>query len=587
MKNIFLSFCTLLAFFLHLEEKIKKISLTGGILELSICFFFFYFYSKNRKPIKTSCFYWLSLLFTCCMLIGKTFEESGTFLLLYKTPTHLVLTFLSFIGYFFFFKIVLADIYTYLKKYKEKFPYEKIKNCFDSHPFLFSCIVLFLGYLIYMIAFYPAILSPDPSNQIKQFFHIPTKYLDSVVVANPNVYITNHHPVFHTMLLGGCAKVGLFFGSFNFGLFIYTFLQTLFLIFTLSYTIYYMKKLNIPYWVRFIILLFYLICPVFPFYGMSTVKDTFFSCFVVFYTIQLFDLLKNKKYQKHQFFLLFIIVFFLILFRNNGIHVFLLSFPFLFLTLTKLWKKNLVFLLLCLSFYLGYTKVALPLFSIPEGSSREMLSIPFQQTARYVANYEDKVTDKEREAIDKILDYATLKERYKPSISDPVKETFNKYATKEDLKQYFVVWTEMFFKHPLVYLEATVSNTYGYFYPNTTNWYIYYEYDKRLKESGFAYHYNDFEHMREVLSKYGNAYKKVPVLGLTVNIGFAFFLLFSLFVYVLYEKKYTYLPVFAPSFALLLICFASPVNTYFRYAMPYIFCIPILFCITLSLLQKK
>ena len=84
MKNIFLSFCTLFAFFLKLEEKSKNISITGGLLELSICFFFFYFYYKNRKPIKTKCFHWLSILFTCCMLIGKTFSESGNFLLLYK-----------------------------------------------------------------------------------------------------------------------------------------------------------------------------------------------------------------------------------------------------------------------------------------------------------------------------------------------------------------------------------------------------------------------------------------------------------------------------------------------------------------------
>lgn len=93
-----------------------------------------------------------------------------------------------------------------------------------------------------MIAFYPAILSPDPSNQIKQFFGMETKYLDSVIVTDPNVFMTNHHPVFHTLLLGGCIKLGLLFSNFNLGLFFYTLLQTLVLISTLSYTIYYMKK---------------------------------------------------------------------------------------------------------------------------------------------------------------------------------------------------------------------------------------------------------------------------------------------------------------------------------------------------------
>ncbi len=587
MKNIVFSLFTIFSFFLKLEGGTKNISFSGKIFEISVCCIFFYFYYKNRKEIKAKSFTVLSILLSTCMLIGNSFEKVGDFTLLYKTPLHIFLNVLMFIGYFLFFKVGLTYLYTYLKKYKNSFSYQKLKMLFDEHPFFFSCICLFLSYLIYMIAFYPAILSPDPSNQIKQFFNIETKYLDSVIVTNPNVYLTNHHPVFHTMLLGGCTKVGLLFGSFNFGLFIYTCLQTLTIIFTLSYTISFMRKLHTPYKVRLLILLFFMICPIFPLYAMSTVKDTFFACCVVLYTIQLFTILQNKDYQKHQFLFFFLTILFLILFRNNGIHVFLLSFPFLFFILKKIWKKNLILFLLCLTFNFGYTKVLLPAFDIPEGSIREMLSIPFQQTARYVTKYDSEVTEKEKEAIDKILVYNTLKERYQAHISDPVKAEFNKYATKEDLKNYFGVWASQFRKHPLVYLEATVANTYGYFYPDTTSWYVYYKYDTRLSQAGFDYHYNGLGSLRNVLSEYANTYKRLPLLGLSVNIGFAFFILSTLFVYTLYEKKYQYLPIFAPSFVLILVCVASPVNTYFRYAMPYIFTIPILFCMTLFILKEK
>lgn len=587
MKNILLSFFTLFALFVDMQAKTKNIGFPNGILEMSFCWILLYFYYKKRKIIHAKSFYILSIIFSICMLIGNAFERSGDFALLYQTPTHIVLQFCQLIGYFFLFQTGLSYVYTYLKKYKDTFSYQKMKRLFEEHPILFSSICLFLSYLIYMIAFYPAILSPDPSNQIKQFFNIETKYLDSVIVINPNVYLTNHHPVFHTMLLGGCAKIGLLFKNFNFGLFIYTFLQTLTVILTLSYTIYFMKKLHTPYKIRFLILLFYMFCPIFPLYSMSTVKDTFFSCCIVLYTIQIFILLKNKDYQKHQFFFLFLILLFLFLFRNNGIHVFFLSFPFLFLVLKKIWKKNLILFLLCLFCYFGYTKLLLPMFDIPEGSIREMLSIPFQQTARYVTKYEEEVTEKEKRAIDKILVYNTLKERYEANISDPVKAEFNKYATKDDLKDYFSIWMNQFRKHPLVYLEATVANTYGYFYPNTTSWYVYYKYDDRLSHAGFEYHYNSFSGLRNSLSKYANVYKKFPMIGLSVNIGFAFFGLSTLFIYVLYEKKYRYLPVFAPHFALIFVCIASPVNTYFRYAMPYIFTLPLLFCMIISILKEK
>ena len=93
-----------------------------------------------------------------------------------------------------------------------------------------------------------------------------------------------------------------------------------------------------------------------------------------------------------------------------------------------------------------------------------MLSVPFQQTARYVRDYADEVTEEERDAIDRVLDSDTIGEVDDPNISDPVKKTFNEDADSEDLKAYFKVWFQMFLKHPVCYIEATLNNYYGYFY---------------------------------------------------------------------------------------------------------------------------
>ena len=54
----------------------------------------------------------------------------------------------------------------------------------------------------------------------------------------------------------------------------------------------------------------------------------------------------------------------------------------------------------------------MPVNKITPSSIRETLSIPFQQTARYVSNYEDEVTEKEKKTIDKVLVYDTLKDDY-------------------------------------------------------------------------------------------------------------------------------------------------------------------------------
>ena len=56
-----------------------------------------------------------------------------------------------------------------------------------------------------------------------------------------------------------------------------------------------------------------------------------------------------------------------------------------------------------------------------------------------------------------------------------------------------------------------------------------------------------------------------------VNIGFNVWLLIFMFAYLFYKSKYKELIYLLPSLALVLVCIASPVNCYFRYALPYVF----------------
>ena len=241
-----------------------------------------------------------------------------------------------------------------------------------------------------------------------------------------------------------------------------------------------------------------------------------------------------------------------------------------------------------LTFYGTYTKVLLPSLKITDGSIRETLSIPFQQTARYVKYYSDDLSKNDIKIIDKVLEYETLKERYNPTISDPVKNKFNKYTTNKELKEYFKVWFKCLFKHPLVYIEATLNNIYGYFSPQATNWYIYYKYDKRITENNLVdYHYNKLSHLRLILSKYAQIFPYLPFIGLLSNIGFNTWLILGLSLYSILKNKKEYLIVLSPLLISLLICIASPVNTYFRYAMPYVFMMPCLFTLIVNRLKKE
>ena len=522
--------------------------------------------------------YILSFIITLFMIIGTSFIIKGNFK---PIINHLIITIFSFLIMFKIIFEIINYLFDYMDKENKKDNQKKknkLMQLFDNHPFIFSIVTILLLWLIYIIAFYPGILSPDPSFQLLQYFNIDNKYSEYVNLIDKNVIITNHHPVLLTLLLGFFTNIGIkFFSSFNIGLFIYTIFQTIILSSTLSYTIKFMKEINISLKYRKICLLIYSLVPVFPLYALSPVKDVIFGSLIILYIISIYKFIKFKEQIKFKDIILEIILMVLItLFRNNGIHVILLSFPFLIFTNKENLFKFILIFISTILIYFSYSKIILPHFKITNGSIREVLSVPFQQTARYVKEHKNEVTKKERNAIDKLLNYDTIDTRYNPKLADPVKNEFNKDYTDKDLKNYFDVWFTEFKKHPITYVEATIENTYGYFYPIETNWYVHVKGKKIVNNYGFDYHFNMLKPIRTILKGFAIIFPYIPFIGLIINIGFNSWILLFMLSYMIYKRKYKDIIYLIPSFILLLVCFVSPANTYFRYALPNIFAMPVM-----------
>lgn len=544
--------------------------------------------TKNIELTKSKIFF--IILLDIFLLISNVFINTGNLSYLYKNIWLILYNLIRFIAIYIVLKRSLIYFENFIKNHEFKLKENKIINLFLKHPFLFSFIAILICWSIYVIAFYPIILSPDPSFQIKQFFNVRTKYADYAILLDNNVFLTNHHPVFHTMILGYSLKLGRFLLNDNFGLFIYSLTQLLVLAFTLSLTIKYLNENNVNKKIVFIVLLLYCFIPMFPLYAMSGVKDTYYTCFIILYVMKLDKIIRSKqeKLSYKEMIQLLLIMVAVCLFRNNGIYVLILSFPLILIYSKKYFQTLLVIFIGVLAFYGTYTKVLLPSLKITDGSIRETLSIPFQQTARYVKYYDKDLSKNDIKVIDKVLEYETLAKRYNPTISDPVKNEFNKYTTKKELLAYLKVWFKCFFKHPLVYIEATLNNIYGYFSPQSTNWYIYYKYDTRITEDNLVnYHYNNLSLLRLILSSFAQGFPYIPLIGLISNIGFNTWLLLGLTTYSIFKKKKEYLIVLSPLLISLLICVASPVNTYFRYAMPFIFIMPFIFTLIVTRLKNN
>lgn len=565
-----------------------KLGLIGSVL---LIYFIYKFYQKSTIIHKKKSLKVLSLILAFFMIFGNSFMCVGSTALIFKNIGYFLLSLIIYIGYYYLFLVLISYLFRFLDKNnfseenKEK-KGNKFVATFKKHPFLFSLCFIVICWLPYIISYYPIILSPDPSFQIRQFFGIRTKYADYAILLDENVVMTNHHPVTHTMLLGGCLKLGTMIGNDNLGLFFYSIIQISVLASVLAFSIYYMQKMGLKTKYLIGVLLIYALVPMFPLYAMSGVKDVLFGAFIFLYFIFLHNVVKTKckGYKWWNYLLIIILLILICLFRNNGIHVLILSLPFTLIIARKKWKQLLTVMVCVFGFYGVFDKVILPYYKITPGSIREILSVPFQQTARLAKYHGDELTEEEIAAIDKILGYDDLAERYDPELADPVKNEFNKYATDEDLKEYFKIWFNGLIKHPGTYIEATMNNVYGFFYPEKTKWYVYYNFDDRITENGFDYHYNSLETSRNILSEYAVAFPYIPGIGLISNIGFNVWIIFTLFAYAIYKKLYKNILLLAPALILILVCVVGPANTYFRYALPFIFAMPF---ITGVFLEKR
>ena len=111
-----------------------------------------------------------------------------------------------------------------------------------------------------------------------------------------------------------------------------------------------------------------------------------------------------------RFLQLFFLGFLISAFRNNGIFLVLPASLLLFFFCEKGYRRYALLLTFCLALsFGGYKYVLTPAAGVIPENKRVTMSVLFQQTARYVKEYPDEVTEEEKKAIDKVLDFLYLR----------------------------------------------------------------------------------------------------------------------------------------------------------------------------------
>lgn len=537
---------------------------------------FFYVWKKEQEKTFSIPVAGVSLLFGFGFLIGKSFLLYENFSLLLKDSFQFVFMLFVMLGYAVIFYYIICALFHYMEKHPIVRYYGETDTETQEKKYGRKTVLLYLFlmlcYLPYLIAFYPGSINSDTLHQMCSYFGY--------------VEWTNHYPVFSTWLIGSCMYLGRLFHSDNLGAFFYGVLQTAALAAAFANTLRVMKKWGISRRVRGIILVFYAITPFFGGYAQFLIKDTLYSAAVLIFVTIFFEILfcENTFIQKKRYHIQFVIGGILVaLLRNNGIYVVIPVAVILVAALpSKKGKGKAACMLVGIwLFYYIWMHLVLSVLGIPNGSIKEALSIPFQQTARYVKEYGDEVTVSEEEAINAVLDYDSLADLYTTYGSDPVKNTYKEPAKGESSKlgAYFKVWFLMFLKHPGVYFEATISNSYYYYCANinTTLEPVFLE-DITQNEQSVYFSFAQLpqnEKFRDAISAISNLIQKTPVVGEIYSEGCYTYLLFIMAAFCFYKKRYRKLAALVPAFFCLLICIASPINGSFRYFLPIIVLTPI------------
>lgn len=542
----------------------------------------------------------LSLLFSFFMVFGYSYMKINSWDMIFLNTFQLFKAIIVFTGYYILFRAIVNYLFDVVfNNIKIKESTSKVYNfIFVKHSFIMPLLIILVCWIPYLIAYYPGILGADQSNQVKQFlgYDIPEwSASNSTKLIDENVKITNHHPFLHTIGIGLCAKLGMAIGNVNLGLFIFTLIQYITLGVALASIINFIKKLNVPVWLRVISLFICALSPTVAICSVQVNKDIIFASLIILYAIKLYELVKYsniKKIEVKKWIGIIVLSILVCLFRNNGVYTIILSLSFVAI-IDKLNRKQiLITSITVLVIYQLIISVILPLFKIPNSGIREMLSVPFQQTARYVKEHGDEVTKEEKEIIDKVLDYDTLVERYDPLLSDPVKREYNKDATTEDLVNYFKIWLAQFFKHPTTYIQATMNNVYGYFYPESNlRQYTYYMVNsiEDINEiDNFNYGYiKQLQGIRHFIKGISSIITKIPGISWIMNIALNVWLIMIIFTYLLYTKRYKYIIYLLPFISIILVCIISPVNAAYRYSISFIFAMPLTVSMFIDILKNK
>lgn len=573
-------------FIYELIEQLEEGFAGQGMLMsvLSVCFYVIYkklWVEKNLRVIRYS--RGLSLILAILFTGGEAFMYGGRLSLLIYPEVNRIKTVILLIGLYVMYLTAIHYLYLIFHKNSSGRMREgRLIRVYRRHPFLTVWCGLLAVWIWHLILRYPGAMSYDNWDQLAQYFGV-------------QAYSTSQ-PIFHTWVFGSFIRLGMWLGSCNMGLFLFLIFQSLIMSAVLSYSMLLMRRWSTPVWMRCLTMGICCVAPYYTGYAAFPIKDYLYTAFYLLLVLELMEWIREPEalgsiMRRKMVWILSAAL--MILFRKNGFYVYLAVVCVMVFYRAAVYIKGRksdfgtapgFWICMLLPFFLvqGTELLITEHYQVQQDSPKEMFSLPFQQTARYVKEYGEEIGEEEKEIIARVLDYEALPVIYSALTADPVKTTYRAQNTGE-LKDYFRVWLRQFFRHPLCYLEATWNQNYYVFAPYLDN--IVYNKNcyvgaELVWNSEFyeSVHFEIPERMQglaQIAVSWYSLLTRLPVTGMLNNVAFYVILMFIIFTFMLNDKCRKELIAMIPLFvSFLFILLAPQIQDQPRYAFPIIYAMP-------------
>lgn len=283
--------------------------------------------------------------------------------------------------------------------------------------------------------------------------------------------LSTQHSLFYIFIFYVFNNILLPLNDLSLTIYIFILFQSIICAIFFTWSIYWAQK-HIKNRIYLILLIICIICnPVLITFAPQLLKDVPFFIVFIWMCFKLYDISLKKNVTGKDHFLLFAIMFFLCLFRNNGIMVVLITLLFMFILNVGKRKLIILYFIFLVLITCFYEFIFLDLMNIEKTHFIELISVPFQQIA-YTYLHNGNFTDEQLNFINNIVPVTSFEQYYDPTNIHNLKfrAPFNDSFLDNNKFEFILNWFQIFLNNPLEFIQAWVYQTSSCWSPFTPSW---------------------------------------------------------------------------------------------------------------------